>query len=469
MKMLPAYALCSVLAVGCALSHTAEAASSPPAPTTVILLTVDTLRADSLSFMGCPHQTSPFLDSLASRAVVFDRAYSTSSWTVPGIASMFTSQYPSSHGVVRGEVRSIKKSDEVWEQTALAPSLTTLAELFRKAGYRTIGVAANRHVQVGTGFEQGFDHYFGPAEFFDADQLNSTLRETMAEAFGKNWREVWKKEKVFLWIHYFDPHHFYSPRRPWIGRWAPDFRTNPKLFPWRLTRPDLNARFARSGPEMVRRIEALYHSEIRFTDEQIRTIFGELAPDDGSLIVFTSDHGEELGEHGSIGHRLTLYEETVRVPMFVYRPSVLPQGKRIEEIVNIIDILPTLAEMVSFTPPDGSQGRSLLPLISGKRKSGEGTTFLELHPPFPALRAVVTDRWKLLQSMDSENPPILYDLATDPGELNDLAAKEGRRVRRLERRIRCWLDRLPAAPETILFSTQDQEEIERLRALGYVE
>jgi len=438
------------------------------APRSVVLLTIDTMRADAVSFGGCPRKTTPFLDSMAARAVVFDRAYSTTSWTVPGVASMLTSLYPSAHGTLSGEIFG-DQTKEVWKQTRLADELSTLAELFKEAGYRTIGVVANRHLQVGSGFEQGFDHYYEYAGFLNAEDLNKIVRNKLKQAFGPQWQQKWRQEKVFLWIHYFDPHHPYFPRKPWIEQYAPDFSSNPEAFPWRLSNSQINAAFKRSDRTMVRRLTALYHSEISYTDNQVRILFGELGVDESTLVIFTSDHGEEIGEHGTIGHRWTLFEEAVQVPLFIWWPAVLPEGKRVGQVVSIDDILPTLAEMGAIAKVKGCQGQSLVPLLTGAAGAKDGHAFLELHPPNPSLRGMVTERWKLIRPIGSENRPLLFNLVIDPGEQQDSEPSQRQTAQQLDQQLNSWVEALPKAPETTYFSSQDKEEIEKLRALGYVD
>lgn len=440
--------------------------TDPTGPNTVVLVTVDTLRADSVSFMGCERPTSPFIDSLAALGVVFDRAYSTSSWTVPAIASIFTSRYPSSHGVVRGEIIGTK-SKEVWQQTALSPELDTMAELFRRAGYRTVGVAANRHLQVGSGFEHGFDHYYGYAGFLGAEELNVKLRETMASAFGPEWRKTWKQQKTFLWIHYFDPHHPYFPKEPWIETFDPEYVQRPEAFPWRLKAPELNAAYSPSDTAMKRRLLALYHSEVGYTDRALRAAFADLGLDGEVPVIFVSDHGEEFGEHGGIGHRRTLNEEVVQVPMFISWPSRFPAGKRVENVVSVVDLLPTVVELASLPSPDGVEGRSLVPLVNGSDGGRDRSVYLELHPPNPSMRALVNGHWKLVTG--SHNQPALYNLQADPGENKDVAADQAQLANRFASELETWLQSLPKPPAAVNFSSRDQSDIEKLRAIGYVE
>jgi arylsulfatase A-like enzyme len=453
----------------CLVSTLAAAVDQAPpadgAPTTVVLVTIDTLRADALSFMGCARPTSPFLDALAAKAVVFDRAYSTSSWTVPAIASLFTSLYPSSHGVVDGLIIGDSKK-EVWRQTVLSPNIDTMAALFRRAGYRTVGVAANRHMQAGTGFERGFDHYYADAGFLEAEALNTELRKIMASAFGEGWRKTWKTEKTFLWIHYFDPHHPYFPRQPWIETFDPDSLDRPGVALWSLTAPELNEVYSPADEAMTRQLLALYHSEVRYADELIRAIWADLGLDDQTLVVVVADHGEEFGEHGRIGHRRTLYEEVVRVPMMIYWPSNISGGTRVEDVVSVVDLLPTMVELASLEPPERTGGRSLVPLLTARSARWESAAYLELQSGPTTLRAFVGERWKLV--VGPGGGTALFDLPADPGERRDVAVDNGPLTRRLAAEFEAWLKSLPAPPPSTDFSSRDQAEIERLRSLGYL-
>ncbi len=462
-----------LILAGLAVAATAAAEESPPEsrPRVIILLSIDTLRTDALSCMGCQRPTTPFLDSLAEQGTLFSRAYS-SSWTVPAVASMLTSLHASSHGVTHGSIGPGPKGEKiVHSQPVLSGALVTLAELLRDAGYRTIGVAANRHLQEGSGFEQGFDHYFEQASFCNAERLNATVRRLMTEIEGEDWQRTWKRTPTFLWVHYFDPHHFYTPRRPWILEYAPDFQTSPEAFPSRVAAEDLNTGFdPSSDTELVRRLTALYHSEVRYTDEYARRLLADLDPGDDALVVFTSDHGEELGDRSMFGHRNTLFDEVSKVPLFIVRPSSLPQGKRIDTVVSIIDILPTIAEAAGCSLPDGIHGHSLLPLLSGTPGYQHEAALLELHPPYgDGLRALISDHWKLVRPFDKKGPPALYDLDADPQELLDVRSRKRATVKRLRRQLDSLVKSLPDPPEQQLFSNDDEQDIELLRAIGYVE
>lgn len=195
---------------------------SDPAPAAVVLITIDTLRADYVSFLGHERQTTPFLDGLARRGVSFTASYAASSWTVPSMASLFSGLWPSSHGVVSGRIDAATGAagqQRVSLQPVLPSSLFTLAESFQQAGYLTIGVPSNLHLAAHLGFAQGFD-YYGPADFKPADRVNRQVVSLLREAFGGDWRAGWREGKTFLWIHYFDPHDPYQPRQPWASRYA---------------------------------------------------------------------------------------------------------------------------------------------------------------------------------------------------------------------------------------------------------
>jgi arylsulfatase A-like enzyme len=432
----------------------------------IVLVTIDTLRADAVSFMGNPLDTTPFLDSLAENGIIFERAYS-NSWTVPSMASLFTSRYPSSHGVVSGEVQRNPGSD-VWNQPVLPLAVETLAEAFQRAGFRTIGVAANRHLQAGTGFERGFEKYFDTAKFLTANTLNNQVYRLMKEAFGPTWRDSWKSSKTFLWVHYFDPHLPYYPRRPWIHRYAPDFQENSDAYPGPMTKPQLLSAYS-SFTKVAPRLEALYLSEVSFFDQHLRQLFEELGVDDSTLVMITADHGEEIDDHGGISHGQTLYEEVVHVPMLLKWTRGLPRGKSVRETVTLLDVYPTLTELAGLKTQQSAQGRSVLPLIEGGKGSKSLPSFVEQLPPRPALEAVVTDRWKLIRPLTPGSSAKLFDLHVDPEELHSLNLTEKQQVKHLEALLQRWRRDLPAAPEVVYFSSDDEELTEQLRSLGYIE
>ena len=434
-------------------------------PSAVVLVTVDALRGDFVSFNGHQPQTTPYLDALAEKGVVFTEAYSPSSWTVPSMASLFTSLAPTSHGIVTGFVRG----EQVLHQPVLADSLTTLAESFKQAGYVTIGVPGNAHLGDKWGFAQGFDSY-ATADFYTAPEIDREVLIQLQGAFGLDADTSWKKRKTFLWMHYFDPHDPYTPHEPWISRYAPEFRNDPLIFPATLAMKDLKQRYPTPDRTLAEHIKPLYESEINFFDDHFRWLAERLGLDDDNvLLIVTADHGEEIVDHGSLGHAQSLYQEVIHIPLLVRWPAGLPQGVRIDAPVSLLDIYPTLVELLSLNGPSALQGQSLLPLLRGQRPLTPHVLYFELHPPRPALKAVRDGEWKLIRN-ETSGQARLYNLASDPQELTDVAAQHQDVAARLQRALNEWLASLPRPTADRKTAPLEDEGVkERLRALGYID
>ncbi|MCP4663277.1 MAG: sulfatase-like hydrolase/transferase [bacterium] len=444
----------------------APAAAEVPTPKAIVLVTVDTLRADCVSFNGYPHKTTPYLDGLARDGIVMSRAYSSSSWTSPAMASLFTGLYPTSHGITSG----VWKKDRVMEQPVLSGSLVTLAEKFKEAGYLTVGVPSNRHLSEGLGFAQGFDSYFDRADFLLAPAVNSRVRDQLRELLGPEWPTVWKTRKVFLWIHYFDPHVPLLARKPWINHYAPDFEESSAAYPSGMGQPALNRRYPHPGSEAAARIRPLYDSEISFWDDRLRMLGGELGLDDPDvLLLVTSDHGEEIADHGRLGHRHTLYEELVRVPMLVRWPRGLPGGRTINKLVSLVDVYPTLLELGGVEVPAGLQGESLAELLRGNKTTAASRLYFELHPPNPPLVGITDGRWKLIRTREARSPAELYDLVNDQAEQTNVAGTHQEVARGLTRALRDWMESLPKAKDLKMLPLEDEELKKQLEALGYID
>ena len=442
-------------------------------PSVVVLVTVDTLRADSVSFLGNEPQTTPFLDELADDGVVFEAAYSPSSWTVPSMASLFTGVAPASHGVVKGQIEQLaqerKPTRMIREQPALPQSFTTLAEAFQRAGYVTVGIPSNIHLADYLGFSQGFDHYYGEANFLPADQVNYQVEMQLREAFGPRWKTAWKEERVFLWIHYFDPHDPYWPREPWITRYAQDAAGDPAPDPANLVMRDLKKRFPEPDEDLARRIRSLYRAEINYVDEHLRRLDATLGLQaEDVLFMLTADHGEEIVDHGMLGHGHSLYEELVHVPMLIHWPAAVEGGRRLEVPVSLLDVYPTLAELKGLKEPDDLYGRSLAPLLLGLEQLEAGSLHYELDRPGVKAAALRRGKWKLVHQTFPENRVELFDLTRDPGEKNSLVQQEPELVEELSALLVRRLEALPGPPSDVEHVPIESETVlEQLRAFGY--
>lgn len=412
-----------------------------PTPTwngNIVLIVIDTLRADALPFHGAPRENAPFLGSLAADALVFENAWTTSSWTAPAAASLFTSTYPNEHGVQTGirTFRNQRGASPDIEINRIPESFETIPTFLRSRGYRTFGASANLNVDEAMGFARGFDRFVmtGYTRRTDGRKLASALL---------SWRdEILEATPFFLYVHFMDPH-------------VPHHR-----------REDLLPANAAAPPVLGIEDRDAYDSEVRFVDDLLRRIFESL-PLDGALVIVTSDHGQEFGDHGDFGHGFQLYSELTHVPLLLRHPGG-PAG-RVALDVSTIDILPTLRSLVGAPSSPQDRGASLLPGDA----PGEGRAIFAMRTRArdarQKKRAVMRDGLKLIVT-EPERSRELYDLRADPGETQNLAATRAEDVRRLE----ALLEAQDASRDLSVHRRAEileasPELVERLEELGYVE
>lgn len=451
---------------------TADASASAAAPrepgegpAAVVLVTIDALRADYVTFANKGHRTTPFLADLARSGVIFDNAYAASSWTVPSVASLLTGLLPASHGVTT--VRTDKTRRTV-SQPVLPESLTTLAEVFSDAGYETFGFPANRHLGASNGFDQGFGEYYGKADFLGADKLNNVIRRRLKETYGAGWASDWRILPAFLWIHYFDPHDPYEPRIPWILDYAPDYADNQAEYPAKLTHEELVVRYPKPDASLEACLGPLYESEIRHCDNHFATLVREMGLDaDNVLLIVTADHGEEFGKHGRLGHTESLVEELVHVPLVVRWPAGIPGGRRIATPVSTLDIFPTLADLLHLKAPAGLAGRSLAPLLRGEAAPPDREVLSERYAPKPAVQSIRSGDFKLVRQIGGSSA--LFDLRDADVEMRDVSAARPDVAKRLARTLDQRVAALPKPPKVAHMIVDDSELVNQLRGLGYVQ
>jgi arylsulfatase A-like enzyme len=386
-----------------------------PAHEDVVLIVVDTMRADHLGVYGYDRGTTPRLDGLARQGTVFDAAWSAAPWTLPSVMSIMTSRYPSSHRVENDGMK-------------LAAETPILAETLKHAGYSTGAFVSHVYVSSTFGFGRGFETFedFGlsqPGYRLEAGMEPRADRVTDA-ALG--WLDRQERRPLFLFVHYFDPHWPYDPPERLRAAFPDEYHgpldaTYDSISKFQDPRVPLPADYRRF---LVDR----YDGEIRFVDEQIgRLLDGLVASGRGprTWVIVTADHGEEFKDHGSMGHGRRLYEEVARVPMMVARPS--PSGAaatRVDAPVSGIDLFPTIADLAGAATPAGVQGTSLAPLVrgAGTAPAGDRPLVCETIRLNAHLKAVRRGPLKLIQSMD-ENRTEMYDLTADPGERVDLSER----------------------------------------------
>jgi len=456
----PAVAYASVLALVVGAIVALHLLTRPAPPPSVVLITVDSLRADHLGIYGYERDTSPNLDALAPEAVVFDRAYTVETLSGPSHASIFTSLYPVTHGVIYNAYRL--------DQEAL-----TLAEMLRGAGYRTAAVVSDWLFAEEFGFGQGFDRY----QVIQVSSHQSVPKTITAESrpyqLARRWLAGLRGQRFFLWLHCQHPHTSYNPPAPFDLKFAPDIPDDYRYRHYETMREDL-AR-GRLTEEDRRRVVALYDGEIAFTDQMLKLLFDELREHpEPVLVILTADHGDLLFEGAAadrIGHgHGNFYEGAMRVPLVVVPPAgARREPGRVDALVSTVDLLPTIADYAGVTLPDGIEGRSLRPWLEGapseSRKTVKAMYLKEETRPVLALR---DHRFKLIHRAGRDRPHELYDLVEDPGETRNLADARPEQVRASVDRLRAWFgerpDRFPRAQRGL------SSEIEALlKQGGYLE
>jgi arylsulfatase A-like enzyme len=427
-------------------------------PPNVLLVVVDTLRADRLGAYGSSLGLTPFLDDLARRATLFERAYAPCSWTLPSVASLFTSRQQGQHGVFGFASR-------------LAREEATLAESFRAAGFLTGGLSANPLLFARLGWGQGFDAW-QPLGRSGAPGTESYVDAGFLGARALEWLDANRRpgQPSFLYLQYMDPHAPYLAPEPFRSRRVPAGTLDAEI--QAANDELLSFGLAPLPPERGALLSALYDAEVAYLDHELRSLFDALRARgflDHAVVVVTADHGEEFQEHGGSMHGRSLFEEVVRVPLLVLAPG-LPAGRRIGQPVSLVDVAPTLLELAGLPPEPRFGGRSLTPLLRGA-DAQPAPVMLELARN-PELRAddrihasgLVDDGRKLLVGPDGSLS--LFELAGDPGErapADPSAAPEGAELTARLERARAKLG-TPARPSEPL----DAEQRKLLRALGYL-
>jgi len=427
----------------------------------LILLSIDTLRADHLGCYGYERSTSPSIDRLASEGVLFEQVVSSSSWTLPAHASMLTGLNPTRHGAVR-------------PTRPLATRLDTVAELLWDHGYMTAAFTGPPFVSAQNGFAQGFGRF---RVSLDAEQI------TMGFGNKVDWAldlmEQRRAQRFFVFLHTYAVHLPYRPEAPYDNRFDAEYLGRYK------DHFDLgDYRESNEGRDLtdaeVRHIEALYDGEIAQTDAVIGELISGLRSRglaQSTCLVITSDHGEEFDEHGDLLHSdAKLFRELLHVPLIVWCPREIKQARRIDSLVSLVDVAPTLLSLAGVEIPPGLDGVDLAPLWREEAKSVRETAYSERSSEL--LRSAGTTaslrgaRFKLITS-PSDGRRQLFDLLLDPGETEDVSARHPRVVKKLIKELHALqrAGRLELADSGAEAASSEAEldpaDLERLRALGY--
>ena len=402
----------------------------------VLLVTIDTLRADKLPAYGERGVRTPTMDSLASHGVVFDRCVTATPLTLPSHTTILSGALPPRHGVRDNGAFTVP------------PELPLLPEILRSRGWATAAFVGAFVLDSRWGLARGFDHYFDQFDtrkerLVSIGDIERPASEVVDAALA--WLSAADPKKpFFVWVHLYDPHAPYAPPPPFDREYA----------------------------------EHPYLGEIAYTDSQLARVFAfldERGLSASTAVVLAGDHGESLGDHGEQGHGFFAYQETLRVPLIVVPPGApggvhgAANGARVKDVVSLADVTPTVLDLAGAPASAASDGRSLRPLLAGEHSLEDRPAYAETFYPrfhfgWSELETLQDGRWKLIESTDPE----LYDLASDPGESRNLAASDHDRYLAMRRQLATLRERWQKSALNARPAVQDPESVRKLASLGYL-
>jgi arylsulfatase A-like enzyme/Tfp pilus assembly protein PilF len=408
------------------LPWASAALGAPAAGPNVVVITIDTLRADHLGCYGYKQIRTPNIDALAADSARFTRAYTAVPVTLPSHTVVFTGTYPMLSGM------------HDFAANKLGPTQPTLASVLKEHGYATGAVIGSAVLDSRFGLNRGFDFYY---DHFDFNRLQESNLEEMERPGNLvadvtlDWLAKNSGKKFFLWMHLYDPHFPYRPPAPY----ADEYKGRP------------------------------YDGEIAFADAQVGRLIRFLKAKGlyaNTLIVLSGDHGESLGEHGEKTHGFFIYNATLHVPVIIHLPGA-SSAKTVTELTNLADLMPTVLQVLKVEIPTQVQGRSLLPAMSKKdeeTRSLYAETFLpRLHFNWSELRSVETENYHFIDAPKPE----LYDLTMDPGETQNLFSEKKAVGEEMRARLATLIRQYSAGQELVEKTGLDPALMERLKSLGY--
>ena len=449
-----------VVALACVGS---TCSSPPPERPSIIFIMVDTLRADYLGSYGFLGDISPSLDRLAAESVVFENALTQAPWTKPAIASLFTSTYPRVHKLTDHD----RNAREQLVTGILADEFTTLAESLSQAGYRTAAFVANPWVAKQHGFAQGFD-------VFDDRHAGRSLPADVILRLALDWlADQPDTQPFFLYLHFMDVHDPYDA--PGVDMSA--LRGSPSLGrERRLATPALSYMTTLDATAEQRQSLAFwrtrYAANVRNFDRRLSFFLDSFAHSDrldASYVVVTSDHGEELYEHGFWTHGFSLHHHQIHVPLIIRQPHGHGGGRRVPGLVELIDLMPTLLEVAGVSVPPLAQGTDLTPLLTNSGAAATAASFASAVRGKPSLYGLRTERYSLIVNFDDDSQTRLFDLEDDPGEQRNIARHEPRLAGELRQRLERHVAEQDRQTAPQLESMSVPEDMRKqLEALGYL-
>jgi arylsulfatase A-like enzyme/Flp pilus assembly protein TadD len=410
-------------------AHSSSKAQSPSKPN-VLLVTIDTLRPDHLGCYGYRRITTPNIDSLATDGIRFEKAFTPVPITLPAHAALLTGTYPLYNGM------------HDFSGNKLNPNQATLASVLKENGYTTGAVVASAVLDSRFGLNSGFDFYY---DHFDFSRLLETNLDAMERPGNVvvdealTWLARNSRKKFFFWLHLYDPHAPYRPPAPY----SQQYRSQP------------------------------YDGEIAFADAQLGRVLRFLKQQNlyrNTLIALAGDHGEGLGEHGEKTHGFFIYNSTLHIPLLLKMPAGRLQNVRGRNAVpvSLIDLAPTLLNILNIKAPPSVQGRNLLPALQGKSEQGGSDLYAEsflarLHFNWSELRGLQIGNYKFIET----SKPELYDVAQDPGELRNLYESKKALATEYQRKLSQVVASHTPDRELAQQTGLDPALAERLKSLGY--
>ncbi|MBN1272418.1 MAG: sulfatase [Candidatus Aminicenantes bacterium] len=436
-------------------------------PLNVVLISIDTLRPDHLGCYGYTRPTSPTIDRLAREGVRFERAFSSTSWTLPAHLALFTGLPDLVHRVMTEDER-------------LDDNRITIAEIFKRNGYRTWGIFTGPFLLPRWGFDQGFDAYMDltlyDKKLDGAEMLQASERgRTTPGALDKveDLLSERKDDPFFLFLHLFDVHADFDPPPPYDQMFDPDY-SGPVNGIDIMNNPNIHA--GMNLPDLAHLV-SLYDGEIRFVDEMGISRLMDLLDAHGllerTLIVITSDHGEEFFEHGVFGHRQNLYDTTLRIPLILWAPGLVPLGVTVKRQIRIIDIMPTVLELCGLSQSPECIGKSLVSYFtSGESKKKELPVFAEVKSWKRYHEALRMEQYKVIHDYKKEEK-MYIDLTSDLNEQNPVTKTTGITFKEALDKFFDIRFNLETYKKTLIWSNRavpemDEELRQRLRSLGYL-